>query len=628
MSILRTIAVSETLADRRTSASILATIALPVAAVTSVIAPTLAAADVSVRSLPIGLVADPLVALLLAGVASFMFAVARSSFAAAVVARRTRYQTIATLGGRNNHFRKLLLWECGIPTAAGIFSGIAIAAVGLAVTDALNNASWVDGLPPASILVALPAIIGAAAATIPTARGLTDPKEPTTIPRVREQVAQPARTAVRLGLASLALIIVSAVSWTRPWVWTQPSGTVGDLLRGALGLIEPFAWLGLTLGVIGTFASATMVVPWLLWRLSERPTDRSERRVALRNLASHPERTAGFTGAVLVLTGLATMAAAGILSDAEQYDNAGDRRQAVISGAFSQHVDVIRAQAADAGNPVVGVARVRYDSGEVDAGFLHAHTDEEVHGRNLHTPVALLTPELADALELSAEDVTFAARGGVLVDSDLITKVHTCTECDTVEIRQVRRGGGLGQPGPVIFISPEQNSSTISPQTEFLIRFEQPITPDLASRLADSPVWIQLPRTGPSDDAVRLTITAIAAALVFSLGLAASNLFAAALDHELSVHVALGASPSLRPRLLATQVGTQLLVGTALGAGTGVLLFWLVTRGDPTVPSAIFPTSTILALAAAAALSTITVRVMHGSASPAFSSRTPTTALR
>ena len=85
--------------------------------------------------------------------------------------------------------------------------------------------------------------------------------------------------------------------------------------------------------------------------------------------------------------------------------------------------------------------------------------------------------------------------------------------------------------------------------------------------------------------------------------------------------VSLGASPKVRPRVLAAQSGWLLGLGVTAGALVGTALFWLVTRGDSSVPNAIVPVGAILTLAGTALLATTIIRVMHSPADPALSSR-------
>ena len=85
--------------------------------------------------------------------------------------------------------------------------------------------------------------------------------------------------------------------------------------------------------------------------------------------------------------------------------------------------------------------------------------------------------------------------------------------------------------------------------------------------------------------------------------------------------MALGASPSVRPKTLALQLAWQLALGVAVGSGLGVLLFWVVTRGDSSVPNAIVPVEAIGALSVAALAAVALVGLLHGPAEPAVSSR-------
>ena len=74
---------------------------------------------------------------------------------------------------------------------------------------------------------------------------------------------------------------------------------------------------------------------------------------------------------------------------------------------------------------------------------------------------------------------------------------------------------------------------------------------------------------------------------------------------------------------IPSQAAWQLGTGLLLGVPVGIFLFWLVTRGDPSVPNAIVPLSAISALVVGAAAAVMVIRIMHGPAAPAASSRAP-----
>ena len=210
----------------------------------------------------------------------------------------------------------------------------------------------------------------------------------------------------------------------------------------------------------------------------------------------------------------------------------------------------------------------------------------------------------------------------MLVDSDVVRVVHEEAGGDAIDMRRIRRGGGVGQPRPIV-IAGRAHIPFDSPGGT-LLRFAAPVDADLAEELmaaAGDGVWIDAPRSDFDDRQFLLVLSAVAGAMLFSMALAASNLAAAELDEEFAVQTTLGASPGLRPRLLALHMTIQLAVALAVGIPLGIVLFWLVTRGDPSVPSAIVPGAPIVALCVAAVAAAGTVRLMHGPAAPALSTR-------
>lgn len=139
-------------------------------------------------------------------------------------------------------------------------------------------------------------------------------------------------------------------------------------------------------------------------------------------------------------------------------------------------------------------------------------------------------------------------------------------------------------------------------------------------------------RTGQSTSAASLGVTAIddryfgfsleeflPLLIAISLGvivvsaLGLTKLGAREADAALQPMVDMGASPSIRRTFLALQTGTLVLIGGVLGSGLGVVLFWVVTRGDRTVPDPIVPWSAIMILTlGAAALSAGFVAILFG----------------
>ncbi len=608
MSTLRTLASREAFGDRSVSLSLLGTLAVPTAAIAALAAPMVSSIGGSLELWLLALF-DPLLLLLTAGVAAFAFLNARSAFSAASARRSERYRTLSRLGATDAHFRRLLRWEAGAPALLGVLVGAAAGAA-IASTGALGPTSLI-GLANTIAMTALPAALGVWAATHPAAKAAASPQRAHSPRSGRERVQRPARAAMLLAPCSFAVVLVSVLAFSRPWAWTWQQEPFVTLLSG----IEPFAWMGIVFGVLGILLGAALVVPWILWNLAGRFGTEGNRRHALRSLANNPERAAGFTAAILVLSTLAVMAGAGLVSDFETLDDAGDRRQIVVSTTRPAPTERLHAAAVAAGNPVVDSAQLLVSTNP----SVHAH---DLHGRQVSYDVALLTADLARTLELDAADIAFVDAGGVLVDSEVVDVVHDENGGEDVDVRRIRRGGGVGQPRPIIIAGPTHVESQMPTGT--LHRFAGPVddgfVDDLYEAVGDG-VWLDAPRSPFDDRRFLIVLSAVAGAMLFSLALAASNLAAAELDEEFGVHTTLGASPYLRPRLLTVQMSVQLAVALAVGIPLGIALFWLVTRGDPSVPSAIVPGTPIIALCVATAAAIVTVRLMHGPADPTLSTR-------
>ena len=281
------------------------------------------------------------------------------------------------------------------------------------------------------------------------------------------------------------------------------------------------------------------------------------------------------------------------------------------------------------GNAVTGSAIFR--SGQ-SSSIIQA---DQVDGDTIRVrhQTAALSDELALALKFSQDDIDFVQNGGALVDSEILGDLVTWNEnteaYEPLPTRIVRRGGGIGQPGPEVYVAadlPTENGSDAIPALphDTLVRFEEPVSPQLADALrSEVRTRLELPRSF-DDDLFRWILAGLAASLLFSLALSSSNLAAVELEDEFSMLVSLGASPKVRPRVLAAQSAWLLGLGVATGSVIGTVLFWLVTRGDESVPDPIVPVGGILTLVGTAVLVTIVIRFMHSPADAAVSSRPKT----
>ncbi len=117
-------------------------------------------------------------------------------------------------------------------------------------------------------------------------------------------------------------------------------------------------------------------------------------------------------------------------------------------------------------------------------------------------------------------------------------------------------------------------------------------------------------------------IALVAGGLMILLGYSAAVVALSEQDGAFSSMIAGGAAPSIRRRIPALQSLVSIGLGSAIGCTLGVLLFWVVTRGDESVPHLIIPWSLSAVLVFAAPLVTaILILITFRSGKPAQSRR-------
>lgn len=544
----------------------------------------------------------------------FIALVSSSAFVAATARRRARYEMLASLGARATHFRRLLLVELGMPATVGIGIGVIIGGVLVAVLGSVSNVyagidrPGLSNVVGSAALIAPPAVLGVVLAARSAAANVGRP-------RASHDSTNPVRTTRRMRVVGMVLSSVSAVVLLGSVLLFTNSWRLDEDLSA-------FAWFGIAAGLFGVISGVVMVLPALTTMLTRLMPTKGSRAVTVAMLLSQPRRLSSFTGSMLALTVLVVMGSAGVESDADQYDGVGDGRQAVLlqATAMTRQTVIELAEAHD--NEVLGFAALIDVSGIVHRGD---------GGDDRPLEVAVLTSELAALLDLSSDAVAFVEGGGVLIDSDVVTSVvaHPTPGSDHVALQSqtLRRGGGMAQPGPVVYVSEESLALPPHATPNELVRFAEPISDALTDAFRSQAqtserAFVSLPNARAAGDEGFVAVLALAGAgLLFALSLAASNLAAVEQDDDFDVQVALGASPEIRPRVLAGQIAWQLALAVGLGVPLSVFLFWVVTRGDPSVPDPIIPGLAIGALVAGAVLATVVVRVMHGPANPAASSR-------
>ena len=625
MTALRSAGLSEAFADRRTAAGVMATLALPVAFLSFV-------AHASLGQLDNAFFLSPPVVIVAVVAAGFLYAVSNSAFSAATLRRRARYELMSSVGARKEHIAKVLLWELGLPALVGIGGGLVVGVVAAELFQPFNESfglpetggsGWGAALGVLStvVFVGVPAVTGVWAAARSSAE------------RVGE-VRTGERRNPTVDIERLGGLGIKALVFSVPVLLFSVLAFSFSSRFRFLAPLEGSAWFGLIVGVVGSLAGVVLLVPSLFALLADRLPDRGVAS-ALKGLASNPQRAAGFTGAVVALTTLTVMSAAGILSDQGQFDDPGDRRQIVASRFLVENGD-LEDVAARHGNAVLGAAEFSALSGPF---FEDRFVTDDLATSSFDT--AGLTDDLIALLELEEGDVEFARQGGLLLDSDVIGEVVVLVEGDSsddvpfpralVETRRIRRGGGFGQAGPASYAFLDDPpvdlmaDSGFSVAETFLVRFAEPMSQAMIDELRDRTDWLELPQNHDEDAAIGVLLLGLVGGLLFSLAIAGSNLAAVELEDEFATLVALGRSPNVRPKTLAAQLAWQLGVGVAVGSGLGVLLFWVVTRGDPSVPNAIVPLGAIAVLSIAALAAVALVGLLHGPAEPAVSSRVSAT---
>lgn len=602
---------SEAFAERRVAFGVLATLVPPVGVLSFLSASTVGQVG------PAGTL-SPVILIFLGLAAAYIFAVTNAAFTAATHRRRARYGLLTALGARQTHLNKLLRWELGLPALLGVGIGIVTGNIAgfsfnpFASTFDPSESVWMPiGLLTSIAYIAIPSVLGVLMAAYSSANRVGRQTS-------AEQLRGPRADVNRYTKFGLLAIVVS----------------VPVLVLSILGFsfsdidwLQQVALLGFAAAVPGIILGTTLLTPKFLQLVSVRLFPQASTTTALRGLNDRPQRVLGLTGSVLALTTMLIMASAAIISDEDEGDSSGDRRQIVTSTAV---LDAVTRLAQENDNAVVGSAAYRSSVGTdiIEAQYLGQETLSIKH------QVADLTPEMIEAQGFTPDDVEFAAAGGLLVDSDVLGDLlvwnDSTDQYEPADTRIVRRAGGIGQPGPDIYVADRFGESTLANENlavrwRLLVRFENPVSPALADALStDMTVSAELPNSS-SDVLFRWILAGVAAALLFSLALSTSNLTAVELEDEFSMLVALGASPKIRPRVLAAQNAWLFGTGTAVGSALGVALFWLVTRGDPTVPDPVVPVSAIALLLATAALGALIVQIMHGPAEPSLSSRPPTT---
>ena len=615
-SVLRKLGVNAALQDRRSAMGTIATLFLPLAFLTAFFSHFFVG---SLSETVLGLVVGGLP--ILALTVGFIFLVTEAAFSVSTERREHRYRLLQTMGAEPSHVRRVLLAETGIPAITGALTGLFVGWLfapplwGLLADRQLlsdidiASRSWAQ-LLSLSIVFAPPTVAGILLGAVRPATNALQPK-PTTGPTPLTPVRIPALG----GLASLALLILSVLAfsfaWRHPWLqWLQP--------------FEEAAWLGMAVGVLGLLAAAATLLPHVFAHLrrlgSKGPTFW---RLTIRFLSARPKRAARLAGAMVALSALVVMATAGLESDREEFESVSEGHRVTLQTGRERVIDGILERLVSDGNTITATVEHRPVSLPITA--------VDQNGRGITGEVMVVTDEVASALQLNAVERRALANGELLVDSQLVDHVHS-NGSDELDFLRVTRGGGVGQPGPLLYVA--ETHPLLEPTFGRLVPYgplatvvwlESPpsarVRNDINNFTSQEQVWVEFSRNEETSALIAL-LTGFGASLIAALGLAGSVMNASESRHDLAAISALGTAPFVQRSVLATQTLLQLFVGTAVGSSVGVGLFWLVTRGDSSVPTAIFPWLTIGALTAIAPmLATAMAWFLAGPTAPAISRR-------
>ena len=391
---------------------------------------------------------------------------------------------------------------------------------------------------------------------------------------------------------------------------------------------SPLPWFGLVGATIGIVWSVAALAPRVL-----RPLIGGSQagpfwwRFGLRDLSRTDTRLTKTIGAVVSMSALATMAMAGIKSDLSLVDELETTNVIVIETYARAGVDSgqVLQELRDNGLKVDKLV-------EVQSFQLWRAWDRNDRRLRGNVTGLILTDELIDVFNLSSPAVQAATDGAVLLNSQVLGSVTLTPMGDfTPSTYRVEDGHGYGTPLPALFVSAttaQIAGGSIPLSTSYVAIFDQPIARSDFQSLSLGSFHVG-PTMGISSwrsndfapDHLKL-IAFVAGLLMVLLGYSAAVVALSEQDGDFSSMIAGGASPSIRRRVPALQSLLTLGLGSAIGCTLGVLLFWVVTRGDESVPHLIIPWSLPLVLVIGAPLVTAgLILISFRSGKPAQSRR-------
>lgn len=521
-----------------------------------------------------------------------------ATFAASVRRRARELGQLAVIGAAGHHLRRLVLFEAAVLVVPG---AILFSLVGMAITFLLqpNDESLVDVLVQARVvLVAIPLVFGIAVALL--------------------AAMVPARQAAGVSpLAALGSRLSPSVVWVRSW---RPMALVVALLlvlrSGGGGFDGGWFFWGVVV-VWASFALVALAMPSIVGRIAGR----SEvlpmvPRLALRDVGRSTTRAASPAAVALAASMLGVMAVAGMESDrgvrepmdarylaASLDDVDADEQVAVLAGeivATADFDDVRFARRGGAGywsSPLIGElspdAITAFGLADDVAQTLPAGTALVLDGNDW--PVFD-----GDGNELPIVVVDAgagAARGGVVLPSILMASEDLQALPPMTVEGEMRFTGspGFGPNGEILGLS-----------VRLYVAAEPLSAAERAAVPHNSEVSVAVPESaglfGLGTTAFQWVLIAVFGAAVVMSAVALTKVAAAESDVAIQPMLDMGATPSIRRQFLAMQTGALVLIGGVFGSGLGVVLFWIVTRGDQSVPDPIVPWTAMAVLSFGAAL--------------------------
>jgi hypothetical protein len=528
--------------------------------------------------------------------------------------RVVRYARLSAIGADPGQVRALLMLESAPATIVGFLAGFTVGTV-LSYWFGLIGILVDDGGQPVALIIAA----AAAAIGLATAAGLWFAVRPAAEMALKAPVVE--------SLAARA---------PEP----EPSPNQG---RHGLGLIVAAltmatvsaGYVTLVMMVIAVFVGLHLAMGPALIALERRSglLPRSV-RLAARNGARNRTRLGRLTLACLAAVTLAVMAVAGIRSDSPDNPASG------YSWPMDQRFILLSAQGSADTEAFIGDIVTIEDRVAIQ---LVAGNVVRVQGRSnsnsivsmYQVELALLSPELQAILDPDPATIAALERGDVVNADGVGLPISIDGGRTVLSAHTTRLGFGSTRiVSSRLAFEPAVPQGLISPQRAdelglrrsvgevVLLVADRPLTESQRNELAAAERSVLV---GDSDRYERWTewlATGIAALFLITFGLIGAALSGLETEQEVKAMIANGANPSIRRWFRAIQSGIQLGLAGLVGVPLGLVLFWAVTRSDPSVPDPIFPWETMIALGIGVPIAVVAlVAATTSSGSPAVSRR-------